>query len=102
MSSEINTLSGLPLHNAGEGSQVNQNGSRPSRETGMTMEAKDDQVSLTNSATRLRALENEVSQLPAVDSKRVAEVQRAIANGSLQINPSQVAETMLSSERAMA
>ena len=102
MSNEINVLSGIPLHNAGEGSQVSPNGNRPSTATGTTVTAKDDQVSLTDSATRLRELENEVSQLPVVDSKRVAEVQRAIASGSLQVDPSQVAEKMLTIERATA
>ena len=102
MPNEINSLSGMPLNNAGEGGQVAPNGNRPSAATNTTVAAKDDQVSLTDSAARLRELENEASQLPVVDSKRVAEVQRSIAAGSFQVDPSQVAEKMLTAERTTA
>jgi negative regulator of flagellin synthesis FlgM len=101
MTIEINGLSGKPLPSAGEGGQVAPNGHRPSAAANTTVAAKDDQVSLTDSASRLRELENGVSQLPVVDSKRVAEVQRSIAIGSFQVDPSQVAEKMLTMDKGL-
>jgi len=101
MTIEINGLPGKPLPSAGEGSQVAPNGHRPSAAANTSVAAKDDQVSLTDSAARLRELENEVSQLPMVDSKRVAEVQRSIATGGFQVNPSEVAENMLTLDKGL-
>ncbi len=97
----INNLHGNPLTGANEGGQVAPNGQRPSAAANTTVASKGDQVSLTDSAARLRELENEVSQLPVVDSKRVAEVQRAISIGTYQIDPSDVAAKMLAIETGL-
>ena len=102
MAIEINNLPGLPLTGAGEGGQVAPNGQRPSAAETTTVAPKGDQVSLTDSAARLRELENEVSQMPVVDAQRVAEVQRSLSIGTYQVNPSDVAEKMLSMEKAMS
>ena len=99
MTNEINSLSGIPLPTAGDTGQIAPNDQRPSAAANTSVAASDDRVSLTDSATRLRELENEVSQLPAVDSQRVAEVQRSLATGSFQVDPSQVAEKMLALDR---
>ncbi len=102
MALEINDLLGPPLSGAGEGNKVAPNGQRPSAAESTTVAPRGDQVSLTDSATRLRELENEVSQLPVVDAQRVAEVQRSLSIGTYQINPSDVADKMLSIEKAMS
>ena len=101
MAIAINNLHGTPLTGAGEGSQVAPNGQRPSAAQSTTVAPRGDQVSLTDSAARLRELEYEVSQLPEVDTQRVNEVQRALATGTYQIEPSDVANKMLAIEKAL-
>jgi len=101
MTIAINGLPGKPLPSSGEGGQVAPNGQRSSAAANTSVAASDDQVSLTDSASRLRELENEVSQLPVVDTKRVTEVQRSISIGSFQVDPSQVAEKMLTMDKSL-
>ncbi len=102
MALEINNLPGPPPTGANEGSQIAPNGQHTSAAANTTVAPKGDQVSLTDSAARLRELENEVSQLPVVDAKRVAEVQRSIAVGSYQVNPGEVADKMMAIEKNLS
>jgi negative regulator of flagellin synthesis FlgM len=60
-----------------------------------------DKLSLTSEATQLKALEEQIAELPVVDTQRVTAVQRSLATGSFQINPAQVADKMLRFEAAM-
>lgn len=59
-----------------------------------------DKLSLTSEATQLQALEDQIAELPVVDTQRVQEVQRSIATGSFQVDPASVAEKMLQFEAA--
>jgi negative regulator of flagellin synthesis FlgM len=60
-----------------------------------------DQVSLTPAAQQLRHLEKQIADQPVVDTQKVNAVKEALANGSYEINPSRVAEKMMSLERAL-
>lgn len=60
-----------------------------------------DKLSLTSEATQLKALEDQIAELPVVDTQRVSAVQRSLATGSFQIDPAQVADKMLRFEAAM-
>jgi negative regulator of flagellin synthesis FlgM len=60
--------------------------------------AASDSVSLTDSAARLRKLENSLADLPEVDSERVATIQRAIADGSYQVDAGRIADKLLNFE----
>lgn len=61
-----------------------------------------DKLSLTSEATQLKALEDQIAELPVVDTQRVTAVQRSLATGSFQIDPAQVADKMLRFEAAMS
>jgi negative regulator of flagellin synthesis FlgM len=50
-----------------------------------------DKVSLTGEAVRMQQLDQAVNDGPQVDSKRVAAVKSALANGSYQVNAQTVA-----------
>ena len=52
-------------------------------------------VSLSSRAQQLSRLEAQVSSSPEVDSDRVAELQKAIADGSFSIDPERIADKML-------
>ncbi len=99
MSIEINGNNRPPV-NTGEASATkypkNDNSSTNKPLGGTPSRA--DSFSLTHRATQLRQLEAQIAQLPVVDTQRVAEVQHALATGTLEIHPARVADKLLSFE----
>ena len=57
-----------------------------------------DKVSLTSTAAKLKALEQQLSSQPDVDMRKVSEVQTAIANGNYDVNPENIADKMMNFE----
>ena len=60
-----------------------------------------DQLNLSPKASQLQALENQIANLPVVDTQRVQDVQRTIATGSYTVEPARVADTMLTFEAGL-
>ena len=60
-----------------------------------------DRVTLTNTASRLKDLEQQLSSSSSVDSARVAEVQNAISNGDYNVDADSIADKMLAFEGFM-
>ncbi len=101
MNIDIKNLPTPPLKAAEEASQVRVGRGEPNRNqqnTGST--AGQDTVSLTDTAARMRSLENTVASMPVVYSQRVAEIKQAIVEGTYEINPERIAEKMLDMEQA--
>lgn len=63
------------------------------RETGGT--STPDTVSITDAATQLANIENTLSSIPVVDTQRVESLQRAIDEGSFNIDPQRIADKLL-------
>lgn len=61
-----------------------------------------DLVNLTDSASRIKALEEQVARLPIVDTKKVEQIQNSINAGTYEINPEQIAEKMIQFEKELA
>lgn len=57
-----------------------------------------DKVSLTSTAAKLKALEQQLTTQPDVDMRKVSEVQTAIANGNYDVNPQNIADKMMNFE----
>ncbi len=57
-----------------------------------------DAVSMTDTARVMQQLDQAISQVPSVDMNRVEGLREAIASGSLEINPRQIAEKMMQFE----
>lgn len=97
----INGVSGQQPARSGEGSRT-----QPGRGENVTSHSSAgqapgaDSVSLTDTAARLRMLEGTLSASPEVDSARVADIQRAIADGSYQIDAGKIADKLLDFEAA--
>jgi negative regulator of flagellin synthesis FlgM len=70
------------------------------RETAERAGARDT-VSLTDTATRLRELEESVRSAPEVDVERVNAIREAIETGSFQVDASRVADKLLGIEQAL-
>jgi negative regulator of flagellin synthesis FlgM len=96
----INNITGLPSTQTprnNEGSQVARDEPTTSQsETGRPSSV--DTVSLSDTASRMHSLQNTLAELPVVDTQRVENIQRAIADGTFEIDPSRVAEKMLGFE----
>lgn len=101
----INNVTGLPSsqsQRSGEGSQVQVARNEPTaaqQQTGRPSSV--DTVSLTDTAARLRELENSLAKLPVMDSQRVETIQRSIENGTYEVDARRTAEKMLGFERAL-
>ncbi len=60
-----------------------------------------DNVSLTDQAEKLRALEASIEKQPVVDTKRVESIRSAILDGSYTVDASKTAEKMADFERLL-
>ncbi|GAB4393023.1 MAG: hypothetical protein Tsb005_09540 [Gammaproteobacteria bacterium] len=67
----------------------------PQQNTQTGQSSTTDTVSITDRAQRLQAAVDSLPELPVVDSQRVADVRQALSEGSYQIDPQQIAESIL-------
>jgi len=61
-----------------------------------------DTVNLTGTASKLRGLEQQLTELPVVDGQRVDAIKREIANGSYKIDAAKVADKMIEFESTIS
>ena len=66
-----------------------------------TSSAEGDRVTLTNTASRLQNIEQQLSNASSIDNARVAEVQSAISNGDYNVDADRIADKMLAFEDFM-
>ena len=59
-------------------------------------------VSITDTASKLRELEAKVASQPVVDTQRVENIKQAIADGSFRVNANRTAEKMAEFENLLA
>lgn len=59
----------------------------------------DDTVELTDTASKLGALQAEVAAAPGVDLARVEAIRARIAEGSYQVEPDRIADALVQLER---
>lgn len=61
-----------------------------------------DSINLTGSATRIKALQEQVARLPIVDTKKIEQVQNSINDGSYEINAERIADKMIQFEKELS
>jgi len=66
-----------------------------------TSSSMGDRVTLTNTASRLQNIEQQLSNASSIDSAHVAEVQSAISNGDYNVDADRIADKMLAFEDFM-
>ena len=60
-----------------------------------------DSVSLTSASVRIKALEEQISRLPIVDTQKVEEIKNSINNGKFDFNSERIAEKLISFEKEL-
>ena len=98
MSIDIQGLPGGLVQNAGDNTQTAQATSQATAQQGGSAQTPDT-VNLTQSATRLRHIEDSLNTLPVVDAQRVESVQMQLATGSFSVDPVSTADKLLDMER---
>lgn len=61
-----------------------------------------DRVTLTNTASRLKDIEQKLNSSSSIDNARVTEVQTAISNGDYNVDADRIADKMLAFEDFMS
>ncbi|HDY84737.1 hypothetical protein LCGC14_0473200 [marine sediment metagenome] len=61
-----------------------------------------DTVSLTDTATQLRSLQKTLADAPAVDNDRVSAIKAAIAEGTYNVEPAELANNMVNFEQQLS
>jgi negative regulator of flagellin synthesis FlgM len=74
--------------------KIDSSSEKSSAETG-------DRVTLTDTASKLKNIEQQINKSSSVDNARVAEVQSAINNGDYDVNADRIADKMLAFEDFM-
>ena len=99
MSFEIQGPTGRSPAEIGDNSTATRKpGERNAPSATTTPTGSQDRFSLTDQAAQIQALEQQISELPVVDTQRVAGVQQAIESGDLRINAESVANKILELE----
>ncbi len=88
------------LNSSQSSSVKSKNETKQNTDSGNTA-AQADRVTLTNTASRLQDIEQQLSNASSIDNERVAEVQSAIANGEYNVDSDRVADKMLAFEDFM-
>lgn len=98
---EINGQTTNQLLNTKEGGaslHVVQNKKTPTQQQETGKSSTLDTVSLTDTAALLQKMETTIANASVVDTQRVEDIRKSIANGTFEINATRVAEKMLTFE----
>jgi len=76
----------------------NRDGAKPADVQSNTNTSRTDTVSLTDTATQLQSLQQTLSDTPVVNNERVEALRAAIAEGSYQVDATELAQNMINFE----
>ncbi len=74
---------------------------RSSALPGAQVASSSEKVELSSMSASLQKAEQAIAETPVVDSKRVAEIKQAIADGRFKINTERIADGLINSVRDM-
>ena len=100
MANEINTnnpslfLKSTTQNTAGKTPVSGEGGNRG----GVGSASQGDKVSVTSEASRLKQIEEQLSNVPEVNSAKVSEIRKQIADGTFTINPQVIAAKLIAFE----
>lgn len=83
------------------GNTATPGGPARARASGGAASASNTSASTETTLSGLQGVSNVLASSPVVDTERVAEIKRAIAEGRFQVNPERIADGLLKSVRDM-
>ena len=96
MANEIKLSNNTPL--LGTLRSQNRSAKADGKATAASTVAPSDRVSMTDDASRLLKIEEQLSAMPNFDHDKVAEIKKAIADGSFSLDPKQIADKLVEFE----
>lgn len=63
---------------------------------------KQDSINLTDSSMHIRALEDQISRLPIIDTQKVEQVRNSLSDGTFEFNSERIAEKLINFEKELA
>lgn len=106
MSISINQVSNNSTQTKRSGEQGNISNidasDKKAAQTSASAKLSPDLINLTDSASRIKALEELVARLPIVDTKKIEQIKNSINAGTYEINAEQIAEQMIRFEKELA
>ncbi len=101
MVSDLNGINssktGGPLANSSEAVGT-QSVDQPEDTSTSSSSGQEDVVHLSPEAAELKALEDSLTELPAVDEARVEAIRQQIKSGDYQINPDRIAQKLIDTD----
>ncbi|MEH6616200.1 MAG: flagellar biosynthesis anti-sigma factor FlgM [Porticoccus sp.] len=64
-----------------------------------TSDVSGDTITFTNTAAEMLKLEDSLANLPDIDNSRVAAIKASIADGSYQVDPEKIVDSLLNIEK---
>ncbi|MES2626053.1 MAG: flagellar biosynthesis anti-sigma factor FlgM [Pseudomonadota bacterium] len=99
MANEINTNNpSLYLKSSTQNTAGKTQGSGENNRGGVGSANQGDKVSVTSEASRLKQIEEQLSNVPEVNSAKVSEIRKAIADGTFKIDPQVIAAKLIAFE----
>ena len=101
MANEINTNTpSLYLKNSTQNTtgKTSLTGGNTNNGGGAGSVSQGDKVSVTSEASRLKKIEEQLSSVPEVNSAKVSEIRKQIADGTFTINPQVIAAKLIAFE----
>ena len=87
--------------NSNQSSSVKSQNEAKQENNSASTSAIGDRVTLTNTASRLKDLEQQLNNTSSIDNARVAEVKGAISSGDYNVDNDRIADKMLTFENFM-
>jgi len=104
MANEINRVATPPTQSGNQSQSINpiniNNGKNQQTQGGSTVNSAD-KLTVTDSAAKLQALDQQIASLPVVDEQRVASIRTAIENGDYKVDAASTALKFLNLESAL-
>lgn len=95
---DINGISSTKIHGPTDDSQLKKPVEQPAQQMQSEQSSTSDTVSLSDDAVQLGKIDNTSVAAPVIDTQRVEQVKKAIADGSYEVDPAKVADKLMQFE----
>lgn len=99
---QASAVKGIPLGSNQRTDQTGQHGNTTGAKENKSASPPSNDVKITDTALKLRQLEAKIASQPIVDTQKVENIKKAIADGTFRVNITRTAEKMAEFESLLA